>query len=79
MGRGKHVRGGPSSGIVARGDWAAIKGGFISVKAALQRYYGYGGQPRKPCTLLEGKALEAQMSEFAELVELEKTVAGAAA
>ena len=66
-------------GIVARGDWAAIKGGFISVKAALQRYYGYGGQPRKPCTLLEGKALEAQMSECAELVELEKTVAGAAA
>ena len=59
-------------GVVARGDWAAIKGGFISVKAALQRYYGYGGRPRKPCTLLEGKALEAQIGEFAELVELEK-------
>ncbi|TWU73925.1 hypothetical protein ED733_004145 [Metarhizium rileyi] len=57
--------------IVARGDWVAIKGGFISVKAALQRYHGYGGLPRKPCTLLEGKALEAQMAEFQELVELE--------
>ncbi|POR36422.1 Putative 4-hydroxy-2-oxoglutarate aldolase, mitochondrial [Tolypocladium paradoxum] len=66
-------------GIVARGDWAAIKGGFVSIKAALQRYHGYGGQPRKPCTLLEGKALEAQMGEFAELVELEGKMGGVAA
>lgn len=65
-------------GIVARGDWAAIKGGFISVKAALQRYHGYGGQPRKPCTVLEGKALEAQMAEFQELVELEAKLATSA-
>lgn len=63
-------------GVVARGDWAAIKGGFVSVKAALQRYHGYGGQPRKPCVLLEGKALEAQMAEFSELIELEKKLAG---
>lgn len=62
-------------GVVARGDWAAIKGGFVSVKAALQRYYGYGGQPRRPCALLEGKALEAQMAEFAELMETEKKLA----
>ncbi|GAB0136207.1 hypothetical protein EsDP_00004519 [Epichloe bromicola] len=61
-------------GIVARGDWAAIKGGFVSVKAVLQRYHGYGGLPRKPCTLLEGKALEAQMGEFQELMELEKKI-----
>ncbi|PNY25498.1 4-hydroxy-2-oxoglutarate aldolase, mitochondrial [Tolypocladium capitatum] len=66
-------------GIVARGDWAAIKGGFVSVKAALQTYHGYGGQPRKPCALLEGEALEAQMGEFAELVELEATMSAAAA
>ncbi|KAM0260795.1 hypothetical protein ACHAQJ_002561 [Trichoderma viride] len=59
-------------GIVARGDWAAIKGGFVSVKAALQRYYSYGGEPRPPCALLEGKALEAQMMEFSELIETEK-------
>ncbi|VUC32473.1 unnamed protein product [Clonostachys rosea] len=59
-------------GIVARGDWAAIKGGFVSVKAALQRYRGYGGQPRRPCALLEGKALEEQVGGFAELVEAEK-------
>ena len=59
-------------GIVARGDWAAIQGGFVSVKAALETYYGYGGTPRKPCALLEGKALESQMAGFAEIVEMEK-------
>ncbi|KAI6783097.1 dihydrodipicolinate synthetase family protein [Emericellopsis cladophorae] len=59
-------------GIVARGDWAAIKGGFVSVKAALQRYYGYGGLPRLPCAVLEGKALKAQMVEFREVMELER-------
>ena len=62
-------------GLVARGDWAAIKGGFVSVKAALQRYYGYGGLPRRPCALLKGKALDAQMADFSELIELEKELA----
>lgn len=65
-------------GIVARGDWAAIKGGFISVKVALESYYGYGGLPRKPCTVLEGKALKAQVAEFQELVELETKVSASA-
>lgn len=60
--------------VVARGDWAAIKGGFVSVKAALQRYHGYGGPPRRPCAMLEGKALEAQVGEFAELVQLERAM-----
>lgn len=59
--------------IVSRGDWAAIKGGFVSVKAALQRYHGYGGQPRRLCALLQGEALEAQLADFAELVELEQS------
>ncbi|PTB73511.1 aldolase [Trichoderma longibrachiatum ATCC 18648] len=59
-------------GIVAGGDWTAIKGGFVSVKAALRKYYGYGGEPRKPCAFLEGKALETQMQGFSELIETEK-------
>lgn len=65
-------------GLVAQGDWGAIKGGFVSVKAALQRYYGYGGEPRKPCALLEGKALEAQMEEFSDLVQAERELSGKA-
>ncbi|KAH7155396.1 hypothetical protein B0J13DRAFT_469396 [Dactylonectria estremocensis] len=58
--------------VVARGDWAAIQGGFVSVKAALLRYYGYGGSPRKPCAFLDGEALEAQLEGFSELVDAER-------
>ncbi|KAM5355528.1 hypothetical protein ACJ41O_002174 [Fusarium nematophilum] len=62
--------------IVSRGDWAAIQGGFIAVKAALERFYGYGGQPRKPCAPLEGRALEIQLDGFSELMELERKLEG---
>ena len=60
--------------IVARGDWAAIKGGFVAVKVALQEYYGYGGRPRRPCALPQQKDLEKMFWEFAELMELEKSL-----
>jgi 4-hydroxy-2-oxoglutarate aldolase len=33
--------------IVARGDWVAIKGDFVAVKAALNMYYSFGGEPRR--------------------------------
>ncbi|KAI0390872.1 hypothetical protein F5Y17DRAFT_37894 [Xylariaceae sp. FL0594] len=58
--------------VVARGDWTAIQGGFVSVKVALQKYYGYGGAPRKPCAIPEGAKLTAQEEGFAELIEAEK-------
>ncbi|KAI1121182.1 hypothetical protein F5Y10DRAFT_256884 [Nemania abortiva] len=60
--------------IVARGDWTAIQGGFVSVKVALQKYFGYGGEPRKPCAFPEGAKLAEQESGFAELVETEKSL-----
>ncbi|KAI1350739.1 hypothetical protein F5Y01DRAFT_285576 [Xylaria sp. FL0043] len=61
--------------IVARGDWTAIQGGFVSVKVALQKYYGYGGEPRKPCAFPIGARLAEQEKGFAELVEAEKGLA----
>ncbi|KAF5675276.1 dihydrodipicolinate synthetase [Fusarium heterosporum] len=60
--------------VVARGDWAAIEGGFVSIKAALQHYCGYGGMPRKPCTLLEGEAASKQLAGFSELMILEQSL-----
>ncbi|GKT44383.1 putative 4-hydroxy-2-oxoglutarate aldolase, mitochondrial [Colletotrichum spaethianum] len=57
--------------VVARGDWTAIQGGFVSVKAALQEYYNYGGLPRRPCALLEGEKLTKQLEGFSELVAVE--------
>ncbi|KAI1842537.1 hypothetical protein JX265_012651 [Neoarthrinium moseri] len=61
--------------VVARGDWTAIQGGFVSVKVGLQKYYGYGGEPRKPCTLPEGIKLTEQEEGFAELIGTEKALA----
>ncbi|WQF80691.1 Putative aldolase-type TIM barrel [Colletotrichum destructivum] len=60
--------------VVARGDWTAIQGGFVSVKAALQEYYSYGGLPRRPCALLEGERLTKQLDGFAELVAVERAL-----
>ena len=58
--------------IVARGDWTAIQGGFISVKVALRKYYGYGGEPRRPCVMPSKERLVAQQEGFAELVTAER-------
>ncbi|KAI3322343.1 aldolase [Xylariaceae sp. AK1471] len=58
--------------IIARGDWTAIQGGFVSVKVALQKYFGYGGVPRLPCAVPEGAKLAEQEQGFAELIEAEK-------
>lgn len=60
--------------IVARGDWTAIQGGFVSVKTALREYYGYGGEPRKPCALLQGEKAQNQVNGFAELVAVERAL-----
>lgn len=60
--------------VLARGDWVAIKGGFVAVKVALNHYAGYGGIPRLPCAMPE-KAMRIQMEEdFAELMALEQTL-----
>ncbi|KAF4445842.1 dihydrodipicolinate synthetase [Fusarium austroafricanum] len=60
--------------VVSRGDWVAIQGGFISVKAALQEYYGYEGLPRQPCAMLEGEAVAKQLDGFSELIQREKAL-----
>jgi 4-hydroxy-2-oxoglutarate aldolase len=58
--------------VVARGDWAAIKGGFVAVKSALEMFYGYGGVPRRPCAAPGKQARVAMWQEFSEVIELEK-------
>ncbi|KAJ5085501.1 hypothetical protein N7532_010272 [Penicillium argentinense] len=60
--------------IVARTDWAAIHGGFIAVKTALQSYHGYGGLPRRPCVVPSEKAAAAIHEEFREGMELERSL-----
>ncbi|KAL8833745.1 MAG: hypothetical protein Q9170_004108 [Blastenia crenularia] len=60
--------------VVARGDWAAISGGIVGTKSALETFYGYGGFARKPLPRPNEKDAIKYASGFRELVELEKTL-----
>ncbi|CAL5867843.1 uncharacterized protein PFLUO_LOCUS2064 [Penicillium psychrofluorescens] len=60
--------------VVARADWAAIHGGFVAVKSALQSYHGYGGLPRRPCVPPSEQAAAAIQEEFREGMEMERSL-----
>ncbi|KAI4282567.1 MAG: hypothetical protein L6R35_005374 [Caloplaca aegaea] len=60
--------------VVARGDWAAISGGIVGTKSALQTFYGYGGFARKPLPRPSQQENDKYTSGFKELVELEKSL-----
>ena len=60
--------------VVARGDWAAIQGGIVGTKSALQSYYGYGGHARRPLHRPESGEREGFARGFREVVELEKSL-----
>lgn len=64
--------------VVARADWAAIHGGFVAVKSALQSYHGYGGLPRRPCVEPSEKAAAAIHEEFREGMDMERALEKAA-
>lgn len=71
-GRGKVAEAQKLQAVVARGDWAAISGGIVGTKSALQSYFGYGGYARKPLPK-PSKAEVAKLAEqFREVVEVEK-------
>ena len=59
--------------VVARGDWAAISGGIVGTKSALETYYGYGGVARKPLPRPTKQEIGNYASAFKELVELERS------
>ncbi|KAI1074395.1 dihydrodipicolinate synthetase family protein [Whalleya microplaca] len=60
--------------IVAKADWVAIQTGFAGVKAALQHLKGYGGEPRKPCTLPNDEQMEMITKGFDEAMVLEQSL-----
>lgn len=60
--------------VVARADWAAIHGGFVAVKSALQSYHGYGGLPRLPTVVPSAQASAAIHEEFREGMEMERAL-----
>lgn len=58
--------------VVARGDWAAISGGIVATKSALDTYFGYGGIARRPLPRVTKSEAAKFASDFKEVVELEK-------
>ncbi|KAI9818979.1 MAG: hypothetical protein M1832_004147 [Thelocarpon impressellum] len=71
---GEHDEARRAQAIVARGDWAAIKGGIVGTKSALSTYFGYGGFARRPLPRPTAEEAEAHAQGFRELVALEKTL-----
>jgi 4-hydroxy-2-oxoglutarate aldolase len=57
---------------VARGDWAAIKGGVVGTKSALMAYFGYGGYGRRPLPRPTKQEALNFSHGFQELVGIEK-------
>lgn len=58
--------------ILARGDWAAMQGGIVSTKAAMQGCLGYGGFARAPLPRPTREGSERLKRMFSELMALEK-------
>ncbi|KZL80220.1 dihydrodipicolinate synthase [Colletotrichum incanum] len=58
--------------IVAKGDWVAIKTGFVGVKAAIGHFEQYGGAPRKPCVRPSPLELKTIAEGLSQLHRLER-------
>ncbi len=60
--------------LVARGDWAAIAGGIVGTKSALESYFGYGGLARRPLPKPSKQDVMKYSENFREVVEFEKSL-----
>lgn len=72
--RGKLEEAKKLQAVVARGDWAAISGGIVGTKSALEIFYGYGGFARKPLPRPNQHDSAIYAAGFKELVGLEKSL-----
>ncbi|PBP18640.1 dihydrodipicolinate synthetase [Diplocarpon rosae] len=60
--------------VVARGDWAAIQGGIVATKAAMESWLGYGGYARRPLPRPTSSDSARWKESFQELMALEKSL-----
>lgn len=60
--------------IVSQGDWTAIQGGVVGVKAGLQSWMGYGGFARSPLPKPSAEQAKTWREGFRDLVLLEKSL-----
>lgn len=60
--------------VVARGDWTAIQGGVVGVKAGMESWLGYGGCARSPLPRPTSEESARWKEGFRELMALEKSL-----
>jgi dihydrodipicolinate synthase/N-acetylneuraminate lyase len=60
--------------IVSQGDWTAIQGGVVGVKAGLQAWMGYGGFARSPLPKPSAEQTRKWKEGYRDLVMLEKSL-----
>ncbi|CAK7239026.1 MAG: hypothetical protein STHCBS139747_000447 [Sporothrix thermara] len=59
---------------LSQGDWTAIKGGVVGVKAGLEAWSGYGGYARSPLPKPTADQVAKWKEGFRDLVLLEKSL-----
>ncbi|RSL51490.1 hypothetical protein CEP53_008438 [Fusarium sp. AF-6] len=60
--------------VVSQGDWTAIQGGVVGVKAGLQAWRGYGGFARSPLPKPTTEQTKRWKEGFRDLMMLEQTL-----
>ncbi|KAF6222808.1 hypothetical protein HO133_000858 [Letharia lupina] len=60
--------------VVSRGDWLLGKPGVPGTKAALQRFFGYGGYARKPLRRVGGAEVDSLAEKMKEVMDIENTL-----
>ncbi|KAI1380357.1 dihydrodipicolinate synthetase [Hypoxylon crocopeplum] len=71
---GKYAEAQEMQEFVSRGDWTAIQGGVVGVKAGLQAWMGYGGYARSPLPKPTAEQAKSWKEGFRELALLEKSL-----
>ena len=60
--------------IVSHGDWTAIQGGVVGVKAGLESFFGYGGYARNPLPRPTAEQSKLWKEGYKELMLLEESL-----
>lgn len=60
--------------MLAKADWVLTKGGVGGTKAALRKYFGYGGVPRRPLTDTEPRESDEMWRSLQEAFEVEMSL-----
>jgi len=60
--------------VISQGDWTAIQGGVVGVKAGLEAWMGYGGYARSPLPKPTAEQTRTWKEGYRDLVLLEKSL-----